>query len=418
MRTSRVLAVLCCVSLGSSTVLPVLAQGEAPPAPASPQAQGGEKEQPPPKIPDDQLDSLVSPIALYPDPLLAQVLAASTYPLEIVELQQWLNDHKDLKDQALVDAVQKQDWDPSVQALAPLPDAVKLLSNDIKWTTDLGNAFLAQESDVMAAVQRMRKKAQEKGNLKSNEQMKVETKKVEDQTVIVIEQADPKVVYVPTYTPVVVYGPAPYPYPPPPPPPPPGAVAATAMISFGVGVAMGAAFSGGWGYNCGWGHSTTVVVNNHNTFVRNTAVRTGRPPPGGAWAHNPAHRGGAPYANRAMADRYGGNARGRDAGRGRDSGRNERRDPGRNGDIGGNRGNAGGGNRVGDRNVGPSGNDRGRGGEAFGGGSRGSYDGGNARSSSARGRSSVGGGGGSRGGGSRGGRGGGGRGGGGRGGRR
>jgi len=115
------------------------------------------------KIPPDQLDSLVAPIALYPDPLLAQALAASTYPLEIIQLQQWLGQHKDLKDQALADAVKKQGWDPSVQGLAGLPDVVKRLTEDIKWTTDLGNAFLAQQSDVMDAVQRMRKKAKDKG---------------------------------------------------------------------------------------------------------------------------------------------------------------------------------------------------------------------------------------------------------------
>ena len=135
----------------------------------------------------------MAPIALYPDPLLAQVLAASTYPLEIIQLQQWLAQHKDLKDKALVDAVKKQDWDPSVQAMAPLPDAVKQLAENIKWTTDLGNAFLAQQNDVMEAVQRMRMKAKNAGNLKSTEQQKVETKTVENKTVVVIEQAQPQV---------------------------------------------------------------------------------------------------------------------------------------------------------------------------------------------------------------------------------
>ena len=105
------------------------------------------------KIPPDQLDSLVAPIALYPDPLLAQTLAASTYPLEVIQLQQWLDKNKTLKDKALSDAVAKQPWDPSVQALAALPDVVNRLANDIQWTTDLGNAFLAQQSDVMASVQ-------------------------------------------------------------------------------------------------------------------------------------------------------------------------------------------------------------------------------------------------------------------------
>ena len=141
------------------------------------------------KIPADQLDSLVAPIALYPDQLLSQVLVASTYPLEVVQLQQWLEKNKSLKDKALADAVKKQDWDPSIQALAPLPDVAKYLAENIKWTTDLGNAFLAQQSDVMDAAQRMRKKAQDNGNLKSTEQQKVETKVVENKQVIVVQQA-------------------------------------------------------------------------------------------------------------------------------------------------------------------------------------------------------------------------------------
>jgi hypothetical protein len=166
------------------------------------------------KIPPDQLDSLVAPIALYPDPMLAQTLAASTYPLELIQLQQWLAKNPELKDNALANAVAKQPWDPSIQALAGLPEAVKRLTDDIQWTTDLGNAFLAQQSDVMDAVQRMRKKAQDTGNLKSTEQQMVETKVTESKSVIVIEQANPQVVYVPSYDPVVVYGPPVYPYPP------------------------------------------------------------------------------------------------------------------------------------------------------------------------------------------------------------
>src|SRR5215831_8376460 len=148
------------------------------------------------KIPPDQLDSLVAPIALYPDPLLSQTLVASTYPLEIMQLQQWLQRNPGLRDQALVNAVSKQPWDPSIQAMAALPQVVKRLADDIQWTTDLGNAFLAQQSDVMNAIQRMRVKAQRKGALKSNEQLKVETRVVQEKTVIVIEQASPEVVYV------------------------------------------------------------------------------------------------------------------------------------------------------------------------------------------------------------------------------
>jgi len=118
--------------------------------------------------------------------------------------------------------------------MAGLPDVVKQLADNVKWTTDLGNAFLAQQDDVMAAVQRMRKTAEDKGNLRSNEQMKVETKTIESKQVIVIEQANPQVVYVPSYNPTVVYGPPVYPYP----PvyyPPPGYYAAGMAISFGVG---------------------------------------------------------------------------------------------------------------------------------------------------------------------------------------
>src|ERR1044072_8016888 len=168
------------------------------------------------KIPSDQLDSLVAPIALYPDNLLSQTLVASTYPLEIVQLQQWLERNPDLaKDQKkLAEAVKKQPWDPSIQAMAALPDVVKRLSDDIQWTTDVGNAFLAQQKDVMDSIQRMRNKAQDSGALASNQQQKVETKVIESKEVIVIEQSNPEVVYVPSYNPTVVYGAPVYPYPP------------------------------------------------------------------------------------------------------------------------------------------------------------------------------------------------------------
>jgi Protein of unknown function (DUF3300) len=401
-------------------------------AQSSPQ-QDAPQEQPAAKIPNDQLDSLVAPIALYPDPLLAQVLVASTYPLELIQLQQWLPKHKDLKDKALVEAVEKEDWDPSIQAMAPLPDVVKQLAENIKWTTDLGNAFLAQQSDVMDAVQRMRMKAKDAGNLKSTEQQKVETKTIESKTVVVIEQAQPQVVYVPSYNPTVVYGPPVYPYP----PivyPPAGAVVAGMAISFGVGMAMGAAWGGGWGYNSGWGHSNNnITINNNNNFINNSnRTNVNRPsqrPAGGGnnWQHNPQHRGGAPYSNRATATKYGGSARGdsmatrqasaRQNG-GQFGGRQQAGTMDRGGggrqqaggmDRGGgarqqagtmNRG--GGADRIGNRSV-PSGGSS-RGGGAFGGGGGGGYSGSSARASGSRGASSMGsrgGGGGSRGGGRR-----------------
>ncbi len=261
------------------------------------------------RIPNDQLDSLVAPIALYPDPLLAQVLAASTYPLEIIQLQQWMAKHPDLKGDALAAAVEKENWDPAVQGLAALPDVVKRLGDDVKWTTDLGNAFLAQQSDVMAAVQRMRKKASDGGNLKTTEQQTVTTQVVQTQQVIVIQQANPQVIYVPTYNPVVVYGPPVYPYP----PiyyPPPGYYAAGVAIGFGVGIAMGAFWGGGgWGYGPRWGYGS-VHINVNNRYVNHYNRYNSYNRYGGSWNHNPAHRGGAPYADRNTANRYGGTARG------------------------------------------------------------------------------------------------------------
>ena len=242
-----VLVILWAVVLTAGSILAEL--GSVPLANAQPPAGTAA-----PLIPPDQLDSLVAPIALYPDPLLAQTLAASTYPLEIIQLQQFLARNPGLKDQALANAVEKQPWDPSIQALAATPEVAKRLADDIQWTTDLGNAFLAQEADVMAAVQRMRKSAMDKNVLKTTEQQVVQTKVIETQTVVVIEPANPQVIYVPTYSPVVVWGPPIYPYPPIyyPPPPPLGSL----VLAFGVGVAMGAWWGGGggWGWNCGWGN--------------------------------------------------------------------------------------------------------------------------------------------------------------------
>src|SRR5437667_7293208 len=167
------------------------------------------------KLPNDELDSLVAPIALYSDPLLAQTLAASTYPLEIIQLQQWMDRNKNLQGKALGDAVAKQPWDPSVQALVEFPDVVQRMAGNIQWTTDLGNAFLAQQSDVMDAVQRMRGKAESNVKFKASAQQVVKTETVSSgKQVIEIQQANPDVVYVPSYDPEVLYGAAPpaYPY--------------------------------------------------------------------------------------------------------------------------------------------------------------------------------------------------------------
>ncbi len=310
-RAVRELAAVICIGVLVPGSTALAATQDQPPASDSQAA----------KLPPEQLDSLVAPIALYPDPMLSQTLVASTYPLEVIQLQQWLAQNKGLNEKQLAEAVKKQDWDPSIQGLAALPDVVKLLSENIKWTTDLGNAFLAQQNDVMDAVQRMRKKAQDAGNLKSSEQQKVEVKTVESKQVIVVEQANPQVVYVPSYNPTVVYGAPVYAYPPIA-YPPVGYYAAGMAISFGVGVAMGAMWSGGWGYNSGWGGNNNVTINNNNNFVNNSnrqninnANRGNRPanqPARGNsnWQHNPQHRGGAPYGDRNTASKFGGTTRG------------------------------------------------------------------------------------------------------------
>jgi hypothetical protein len=399
---------------------------------------------PAPKIPNDQLDSLVSPIALYPDPLLAQTLAASTYPLEMIQLQQWMERNKDLKDKALADAVAKQPWEPSVQSMVAFPDVVQRLSGNIQWTTDLGNAFLAQQSDVMEAVQRMRGKAEGTGSLKTSAQQTVETKSVEGgKQVIVIESANPEVVHVPSYDPTVVYGAPAYPY-------PsyyyPGYVAGAAL-TFGVGLALGAAWNGGYWGNCDW-NGGNVNINNNNNFNRNTNINRGQgnrpsqlPSKGGKWQHNPQHRGNAPYGDRGTANKYGGRARGEQAGGANRPGAGNRPSGGR-GNTAGNRpgssaganrpgggaganrpgggaganrpgggastrpasrpgGSAGSSARVGNRSV--SSSPRGGSNSAFSGSRGGGYSGSSARASSSRGGSSMGGGGMSRGGGGRGG---------------
>src|SRR6266404_5634439 len=258
------------------------------------------------KLPNEELDSLVAPIALYPDPLLAQVLAACTYPLEIIQLQQWLDRNKNLKDKALADAVAKQPWDPSVQALAATPDVVQRMAGNIQWTDDLGNAFLARQSDVMDAVQRMRGKAESKGTFKTSAQQKVETKTVEGgKQVIVVEPAQPDVVYVPSYDPEVVYGAPPpaypyYPY------TYPGYYPGMGLAWGAAGFALGAWAGGYWG-NCDWNHGD-VNINNNNNFNRNynKNVNRGQAGQGNKWQHNPQHRGNAPYGDRQMANKFGG----------------------------------------------------------------------------------------------------------------
>jgi hypothetical protein len=231
-------------------------------------AQGAKEEaakQAGPSFRPEELDQMLAPIALYPDALLAQVLTASTYPLEIVQAARFVQQNKDLKGEKLMAAAKDKDWEPSVKAMLSFPDVLTMMNEKLEWTEKLGNAFLGQQKDVMTSVQRLRKKAQESGNLKTTKEQKVV---VEKQTqVIVIESASPQVVYVPVYNPTVVYGV--WAYPAYPPPPPPGYVA-TAAFSFAAGVAVGAAHSGYGAYGCGWGNNqVNVNVSKQNNFTQN-----------------------------------------------------------------------------------------------------------------------------------------------------
>jgi len=172
------------------------------------QSAGGDK-----TFKQEELDQLLAPIALYPDSLVAQILMASTYPLEVVEAARWAKANQDLKGDSLTSALEKEDWDPSVKSLVNFPQVLGMMNEKLDWTQKLGDAFLAQQKDVMDTVQKLRQKAQAQGNLKSSEEQKVVVEK--ETKTIIIESANPQVVYVPTYNPTVVYGVWPYPaYPP------------------------------------------------------------------------------------------------------------------------------------------------------------------------------------------------------------
>ena len=311
-------ASIACLALSLADPSVVLAQ-QADPAVMTTTTTTDES----PKMAPEELESLVAPIALYPDPLLAQTLAASTYPIEVIQLQQWMDKNKNLTGKALAEAVAKQPWDPSVQGLVQTPDVVQRMAGNIQWTSDLGNAFLAQQSDVMAAVQRLRAKAQGTGNLKTSEQSVVQTETVPSgQQVIKIEQANPEVVYVPSYDSTVVYGAAPaaypyYPY------TYPGYVPGTALM-WGAGIALGAAAWGAWGGhwgNCDWNGGNVNINNNYNynKNVNRNNVNRGQGGQGN-WQHNPSHRGNAPYGDRGTANKFGGRGPGGAGGAGRPGG--------------------------------------------------------------------------------------------------
>jgi hypothetical protein len=291
-------AISCAVFCGLA-VLPVVAQEQ--PA-AGPDDQSVAQ----PKLSPEQLESMVAPIALYSDSLLSQVLVASTYPLEIVEAQQFLDQNPTLKGAALVEAAKKQNWDPSIQALVPFAEVIKRLNSDIRWTTDLGNAFLAQQADVMSAVQRLRARAKDSGKLTDTPQQKVVTTDQDGKSAIEIQPVDPQVVYVPVYNPGYFWGaPGPYPW--------PGLFYPGIGIGWGWGPGINLGFYfpgccgwGGWGWGFGW-FGGGIFVNgpffHRYGFAEFHGGFYGR----SAWAHDPVHRGGVPYPH-SVAGRYGGGA--------------------------------------------------------------------------------------------------------------
>src|SRR5262245_50018564 len=218
----------------------------------------------------EELDQIAAPIALHPDSLISQILMASTYPLEVVEASRWVKANSKLKGSELTAALEKQDWDPSVKSLVNFPQVLAMMDEKLDWTQKLGDAMLAQQKDLMEAIQRLRLKAKESGNLKTTNEQKV-TVEATTQT-IVIEQANPQVVYVPTYNPTVVYGTWPYRAYPPYCYYPPGYVAGAAAFAFAAGVAVGAAWGYAWG-GCNWHGGEVDIDVDKNINVNNNINR-------------------------------------------------------------------------------------------------------------------------------------------------
>jgi uncharacterized membrane protein YgcG len=290
----RVLCLVCVPLLAGGLMV---AQQPAPPAQAPAQL-----------LSPEQLDTLVAPIALYPDALLSQVLVASTYPLEVVEAQQWLQCNGSLRGQQLTEAARQQNWDASVQAMVAFPDVLTMLHQDVQWTTALGNAFLAQQSDVMAAVQRMRARAQANGKLSTTAQQTVTTETQGGQTAIDIAPADPQVIYVPEYDPAYVWGPPAWGYYPP-------LYYAGYGLGFYPGINIGLCFGGwgGWGYGgwgWGWGPNWfggSLFVNGgfFNRYGYRGGLYAGGFAGRAAWQHDAGHRLGVSYPNGQLTARYG-----------------------------------------------------------------------------------------------------------------
>lgn len=243
---------------------------------------------PPAQQSPQELQQLVAPIALYPDALVAQILAASTYPTEIVEADRWMQSHSKLKGEEPAKEVDKQPWDPSVKALTQFPSVLENMDKNLSWTSSLGDAYANQQQDVTDAVQAMRQQAHKSGHLNSNEQQKVTTQG----NTIIIEPANPEVVYVPAYDPWLVYGepivayPGWYPE--------PGIFMAGVGIGFGIGFGVGFFGGYGWGWHhwgCDWhGHR---VIYNHNAYISHSRTIINR----NNFGHNNFNHGNAFHGN-------------------------------------------------------------------------------------------------------------------------
>jgi hypothetical protein len=276
----------------------------------------------PPTFKPEEIEALVAPIALYPDDLLSQVLMASTYPLEVVKAARWVKANPKVTGDAAVKAVANETWDVSVKSLVAFPQVLEPMNDKLDWTQKLGDAFLADQKAVLDAVQRLRAKAQQAGNLKSNEQQKVAVEQAGTQQVIVIQPANPQVIYVPAYNPTVVYGTwgyaayPPYYWPPPPYYYPGGAL--MAGFAWGVGIAAASAIYG----NVNWGGGDVNINVNRATNIDRNYNRNNINS-GNKWQHSPEHRQGVAYRDNASREKYGnkvGGAEGRGDYRGRDGG--------------------------------------------------------------------------------------------------
>ena len=251
-RTWSVVAVLAVLILAGATAL------------AADTAAPADK----PAFKPEELEQMLAPIALYPDSLLTQMLMASTYPLEVVQADRWVKQNKDVKGDALTTALEAQSWDASVKSLVNFPPVVAMMSENLDTTVKIGDAFIGQQKDVMATIQKLRGKAQETGNLKTTPEQKVVVEQQDNTPAIVIQAANPQVVYIPTYSPTVYYATWPYPAYPPAPYYPPGYVAGRAL-AFGAGVAMGAAWGYAWGHSNWHGGNVDIDVHRNANFNTN-----------------------------------------------------------------------------------------------------------------------------------------------------